>query len=524
MKSGIPISKNIIFTNSIYSILSRIINISLIIWLQSFLIRRIPTDEYALYPVFMSGMMFLLLLKSILSSGLVRYYSDAKARHNEEYITRIASTMFAISFVVSLIAFGLGIILTIYINDIFTIPSFYSTDAKIIVFILITSFSLQVLLSPFVVGIHVEQKFLLENLIEISSVIVRLLLLLFLLFGVSTQIIWVAVANEAANITGLFMRFIISRQLIPELRIRLTSIDIDTAKTILSFGTWTFISQVAYRIKTHSDPIILNKFGSSLDVTCFYIGNMLLQQFNMLFLRVSQTFIPSLTALNVTEQHQRLKNIFIRYNRVMIWLFMLAANPIIIFRNELVNLYIGNHYISAAMVMFLLFSSEAISKSYAILPNLTIATGQMKFISISNIILQFSNLILTIILVIFFNMGAVGAALSTLLITITLQTLILVPYSLRLSGVSFSLWLKQTLFPGYLPSFLVLLIFLILQQKLPPIERWDILIIYSIIVVAVYIIIVYFLGFKQQDKKDLNEIFLSLCYALNKFFNHKRFL
>lgn len=504
MTSGVPISKKLVFTNSASSVVARVINVALIVWLQSYLISRVPTDEYALYPVFMSGMMFLLLARTILSSGLVRYFSDAKALGDSQRIQRIASSMFAVALLVSAIALVAGTALALNIANILTVAPRYAVDAKIIGLILVASFSLQLLMAPFEVGLHVDQRFVLLNAIEIGTVVLRIALLLGLLLGVSTRVIWVVVANESAGVAALVARFAFSRRALPELKFDRRFIDTAVAKELLSFGSWSFVGQIGYRIRTYADPIVLNKLATSFDVTCFYLGNMVLRQTSALLTRITQTVLPGLTALNATGQHARLGRVFVRYNRLVIWAFMFFAVPLIVYRSELVVLYAGARFAPAATVMLLLMMSEGVGKSYSMLHKLAVARAKVRFLAVVGFALQVSNLSLTVVLVGAWQLGAVGAAVSTFVITVGLQSFLMVPYALRLADISFMYWFNNTVLPGFLPSVATGGFALLLKDLSAPIEGWGQMVAHGTIVIAVYIVTTYSVAFQPQDRRDLH--------------------
>ena len=101
MSTQVEISKKLVLINSASSLVTRVLNISVLIWLQQYLLKRITPEEYSLLPVIYSVMMFAPLITTILTGGLGRYIVVAYAKHDDNRVTQIVSTMFPILFCVS---------------------------------------------------------------------------------------------------------------------------------------------------------------------------------------------------------------------------------------------------------------------------------------------------------------------------------------------------------------------------------------------------------------------------------------
>lgn len=501
-----PIKKKIIFINSISSVIARIINIGLIIWLQRFLIIKVPTEEYSLYPIFVSITTFILLLESFFSTNLIRHLTDARALGHKGEITNIVSTMFIFSLIIAVFIVLIGFLFSYNINYLLIIKSEYEFDSFIIAIVISISFAIKILFSPFEVGLHVTQRYIVINLIEVLTVIFRIALIafFFLLFG--TRVIWVAISNEIANNTGLILRVILSKKVVPEIYFTFKRYDKKIVKNLISFGLWSLVGQTSYRIKTHSDPIILNKLANSFEVTVFYLGNMVINQLSAFILRVNNTILPGLTALNSQRQFEKLKRVYLRYSRIMIWINLFFTVPLLIYRKELFILYLGKKYLLAANIMGIMLISESISYSYSIVQKLAIAKGKIKFMSLVGIILQTINILLTIFLLREYNLGALGSAISTAFITIFLQSIILIVYSIKLVQTTFTEWLTTTIIPGYTPGVITLVFAVCIKWFLNDLISWNIVITEIIIVMMFYLIMLYLFGFRSEDREDLKNI------------------
>lgn len=82
--SRVEISKKLVLINSASSLVTRMLSISVLIWLQQYLLKRITPEEYSLLPVLYSVMMFAPLVTTVLTAGLGRYIVEANTKEYGE--------------------------------------------------------------------------------------------------------------------------------------------------------------------------------------------------------------------------------------------------------------------------------------------------------------------------------------------------------------------------------------------------------------------------------------------------------
>lgn len=451
-KQRTPLNKRILLINSISSTVARVINLTVLVWLQRYLLQRIATEEYALYPVVTAIMMFVYTIRLVFISGVSRYTTAAYAKGDDEAVTRITSSMFVVTAAIALVIATAGGIAAWNGERLLTVSADLAFDARVMLGLMVFSTAVQIGAAPFEVGLYARQRFVLINAVELLSTLLRLSLLFVLLFGVSTRVLWVSVATEAANLSNLALRVFFSHRAIPAIRLHWQAISRSTTALVGAYGSWALLSQVAYRIMTSAAPIILNKLATPLDVTCYHLGNLLHIHLHSFIQTVAQPLVPALTGLHAVGDRARVATAYVRYGRYYSWAFFMAAVPIIILRRELVTLYLGEGYLLAATVILLLVSDSVLCLSNYLLYALAVATGQMRSLAVRAIIMQTVNLGLTLYVVGSLGMGAVGAALSVFAVRQVSAVLLEIPLGLRLAGVPLGRWLRESVVPGYLPG------------------------------------------------------------------------
>ena len=505
IKSKVEISKRLVFINSASSLVTRLLSISVLIWLQQYLLKRITAEEYSLLPVLYSVMMFAPLITTILTGGLGRYIVEAYAKDDDKRVTQIVSTMFPILCAAGFVFLAGGWTLAWYIGSVLNIAPERLWDARIMMAMLMFSAAVRLPLAPFGVGLYVRQKFVLQNLIGVGTEIFRLTLLFTLVLGVSTRVLWVVTAAVTADLLNLAITQAISRRLVPSLRFNLPSRNWSVAREITGFGGWSFVSSLGETIRTGADPIVLNKLATAHDVTCFYVGGMVQRELQGILGTMLAPFSPALTAIYATGDMARLRAVFLRGGRIAMLGGLLIVLPLIVFRRPLIELYVGSRYMAASVVMALLLGQSLFYWGNILFSPIAYASGRIRALSAVSTGMNFVNLMLTFYLVGYLRMGAVGSALATFCASTALWSLFISPMAIRFLGIRVSQCWHEAWLPGGLPSLISVPVWILLQETIYP-STWLMLGLEWLLGCVVYVIAAASLSLKQADWRDMRHL------------------
>lgn len=459
--------------NSASSLATRLLSISVLIWLQQYLLKRISPEEYSLLPVLYSVMMFAPLLTTILTGGLGRYIVEAYAKDDDKRVTQIVSTMFPILCTTGLFFLVGGWTFAWHIDKILTIDPKYVWDARVMMALLMASTAIRLPLSPFGVGLYVRQKFVLANLIAVGVEVFRLSLLFGLLFGVSTRVLWVVSASVCAELASLLVTTALSRRLVPALRFSLSRVYWPIARELTSFGGWSFVGGLANTVRMAIDPILLNKFSTPLEVAAFNVGTIPQRQLVGFLVALRAPLGPSLIAMHVDNRESSIRNTYLRIGRYAMWGILLLTVPAMVFAHELITLYAGNKYALAAPVLLVSLIALPLGYSNIVAPQLAEAKACIKPWVLRGSVLHTANLALTIYLVVFRDMGALGSAIGTSAVEVVLGPALLWTYGIRIAGTTFSEFSTSVLLPGLLPGTFAGLTLIIIKYTYAPTTWFD---------------------------------------------------
>lgn len=500
--SRIEISKRLVLINSASSAVVLVLNLTVLIWLQQYLLKRISPDEYALLPLVMALMVFAPLLTLVLTGGLGRYITVAYARGDDEEITRICSTMFPLLLAGGLVFLGIGWLAAWHIDSLLKVTPEFLNDARMMLALLVFSTAIRLPLAVFSSGFVVRQKLLLQDMIEVGCQLFRIGLLFALLFGVGVKVLWVTVALVASELLSLAISTPISIRLVPAQRIKLRGYKKSLAKEMVGYGVWSFIDRTAEALKQAMDPVILNRFATSIDVSVFHVAGIVPRQLKLMLAPITRPFIPVLAALYGTDDRDRLRNTYLRVARYHTWLLFLFIVPGVVFRDEIIWLYLDGEYSVAADVMAILLLAAGLSGLNALGSAVVAAAGNMRGLAIRMLLLQVVNLAMTIHFIIFLHLGAMGAAIATLLASVSVEVAFVWPFCRKVAGVSTDLWLREVVMPGVTPA-LVSAVFCLAASYLFAIDSWFKLLSISGVGGIVYMLVLVSVGLRLQDRIDV---------------------
>jgi O-antigen/teichoic acid export membrane protein len=453
MAGRVKISKRLVLINSSSSLGANLISISVLVWLQQYLIKHIPAEEYAMYPLLMAVMLFMPLLSTLMIGGVGRFVTEAFAQGDERRAAQIVSTLTPpLVGAAGLLLVGGGVFAW-NVNLFLEVSNQLLPHARLMMGLLVLSAVIRLVTTPYSIGLFIRQRFVTINVLALLAQVLRLLLLFILLFGVSKHVLWVVVATVTANVSQVLATLVLSRRALPSLRFDRSLINYSTIGQVASFNAWIFVAHFSNMIKQAADPWILHKFATDVDVWCMHLGAQAYDRVDNCSVVAAQTAQPALTALHATGDTRRLGMAYLRGCRYALWLACFVAVPIIIFAHELIALYLGAKYeefSAAATVLILIFSTFPIWYTTLLLSRIAEATARIRLFTVYAVLMNAANLGISLYLVAGLGYGAEGAAAARLIGGLIFWPFV-VMLGLSLAQVSFRQWLFEAVCLGWLP-------------------------------------------------------------------------
>lgn len=505
MHPGVEASKRLVVLNTVSSVVAFALNVTVLVWLQQYLLRRISPDEYILLPVIGSLIVFAPLLSVVLTSGLTQFVTEAHAQGDDDCVTSLVSTIFPILCATGVLVLVVSALVAWKIDRLLTIGPKHVADARTMLLMLVFVFVIRLVSAPFGTGIFVRQRFMMEEAINIAGQLVRAALLFSLLLWLGPRVLWVAVANSIADLATLAAQRVLSLRLLPAQRFRLSHVRWTLARKLVTFGSWSLVIQLSESVRMAADPLILNKLSTAIDVTCFNLGSLPSYYLRMLQTRALGILQPSVIGMHARSETARLSNTYLRIGRLGLWSVLCFVVPGIVFRREVILLYVGAQYLPAATVMAILLIALPMSYGNALGWLIAAAQGKIRMMGIRTVIAQSGHLLATLVLVGILKLGAVGSAFGALVGGAVLHPIIMWRFSASVASVSLSRWFRETVLRGVTPALMSVPFFLAARYLVNP-DSWQRLGLCVLGGELAYVASLVLFSLAEDDRGDLAEL------------------
>ena len=452
-------SRRRIVVNALGGMVTRVLDITVLLWVYQHLVRRISPEEYSLLPVVTSLIILLPLIVTTFSSGVGRFVAAAHSRADDKEITSVVSSVYPPLVLAVLAMVAIGALLVWRCDALLKIPAGFVLDARLMGGVLLGASAFRLLVSPLTVGLFAKERFVLINALALGGQVIKIALLLGLLAG-STRVLWVAVAQSVSDVAMTGATLLLSRRCMPALRFSHGLCDRPLRRRLFSFGGWVTLDLVGQALYRAMDPLILNRFAFASDVVSFHLGGLPFRQIQPFLRTLSTPFQPVMAALHAHDLEEALRNAFLRVGRYSLWMLGLLACPLIAWREPLFQLYLGDRaslYGQAPQIMLILFAAWIPYCSLEGLSTLAASRERLREYTIITIVGQLFNLGLTFYFLAILRLGALGSALASLIALWLMYVFGQLPLALRGFGIPTARYLKEVVAEGLGPWFVALL-------------------------------------------------------------------
>jgi O-antigen/teichoic acid export membrane protein len=235
----------------------------------------------------------------------------------------------------------------------------------------------------------------------------------------------------------------------PELRFGLASPNRKMLWTVTSFSSAVFLVHVGGQLETKTDEIVIGAFLPVSAVTPYNLARRLSTLPQILSEQFLSLILPLASELHAGNDQARLRSLYIISTRLTLGTFLAVGISLVILAGPILTIWVGEEFAQYAYLIVILTLASFIDIPTWPAGSILQAMARHRFTAIMALSSGVGNLILSLILV--RQLGLLGVALGTLIPTTIVCLGFVLPYAMRVIGVTGSQMYKQVFIPAFVP-------------------------------------------------------------------------
>ncbi len=416
------------------------LNVVIGIWMVPFLIRHLGVEGYGFIPLASSVTSYVSLITLALNGAVSRYLVIALQKNDVEGANKIFNTAFWALAFLSVILVPLVGVFSWFVPRIFHVPVHLVFQVQGLFFMILLSFVISVFSSIFYVSTFANNRLDLRNLIDMSSLSVRAILIIISITFVSTSLTNVGVAYFSGALIALLLGHAFFRKLTPSLKISRKFFDLSKLRELTSMGGWLVVGQTGTLFFLQIDLILCNILFSAHDTGVYAAliqWNFLLRSMAGVVAAVLAPVVTISYALNQKERIVRMSQCAVKYMGLGV---ALPVGFLFGFADSILRVWLGLDFVQYAPLLRLMTFYLTINLAVLPLFGLSAAYNKVKWPGIVTFLSGIINIFVAVFLAKFLGWGLYGIA-SAGFIVLTFKNVIFAPlyfaHVLNISKLSF---------------------------------------------------------------------------------------
>ncbi|MBI9073876.1 MAG: oligosaccharide flippase family protein [Desulfatibacillum sp.] len=473
--------------------------IALIFVMLPFIVHSLGTRMYGFWALAGAFIGYFGLMDLGLATAVVRYVSRATGAGDNEEINQVASTSFFLFSGIGLIALLVTAALAWSSYLFFKSPDESRIFGQVIG-ITGTGFALGFPMRVFAGLLEARMR---QDLQSMASVL-RLVLaniMIFVTLSSGHGILAVAASYLIADMLMHGLTAVMAYRILPDLQIRLSLISKDRLGQLFSYGGISFWSRLAGIFQFRTPPILIAIYLNANYVTIFHIGARLLHIYAALIDSVASLGGPMYSWQEARGDMEALRRSFLNFVRISGVLAVFVGASIMFFGKNFVVAWMGADYVSSYMIIMIMGVPAIIAAAQGPAVNLLYSISRHRFLAVINTMETVLGLLLSVLLLQFYGINGVAAALG---ISILLCKLIVLPmYTCKCVNIPKRDYLKALAIPNLKLLAPLFVWFLLVYPYLKP--TYARLFAVAGLQIFIFIPVIYFFVLEPRDRTALAE-------------------
>ncbi|MEG7845924.1 oligosaccharide flippase family protein [Bacillus mobilis] len=460
--------------------------------------------DFGVYKLIFSITAYFMLLDLGVGNSIIRFIAEYRSKYDKENEKKFMGSIMIFYGAVSIITIGIGVVIPQFFGGIFRSLTPQEIElAKILFTITIINAAVNLFFNSFNAIIKAYEAYIFLNINNLVKNMVRICLLYYLLKkgnSVYTVVFTDLIINLIFSIINAGYVFI-KLKVFPKFK----GITLDFIQNIYGYSFFVFIEMIAYQMFWSVDSIVLGIVTSSAIIGVYSIGALITSQFEAISVVIQNMTMSRIVQMVTTDDSKdAVFSEIVKVARIKLFIICLPAIGFMFLGKKFLYLWLGEGFVSAYYVTIIVLIPQIIVRIQDAISNVMWAKNKQKEKSFISIVVAGMNVVITVILV--GKMGMFGAAIGTSFAFITGYLICEGLYVHKKLDINII-----NLYKGiYRGTFKALLLICILSWLISVYTAlsWLVFIIQIISIVLVYVVVMWRIGLKKEEKEMVRSLFL----------------
>ncbi len=416
------------------------VNILVGIFLSPFILHHLGDAAFGIWVLIFSLTGYYGIFDFGIRSSIIRFVSKYTATHDLNEVSGLINTALFTYSCVGVLCLIITVAGSFWVDRIFHITPGLQSTARWLLLMVGASVSVGFPLGMFGGVLEGLQKFYILNWTNITSSLLRLVLIVFYLRR-GHGLLAVALITVGMPFLASIVRMIIAMRSMP-VKFSSTLVDRGSFRQMANYSGLTFMIIVAAQLRFKTDAVVIGTFLSSAAITYFYAGSRLVDYAGEVVSSLAQIFVPMSSQSDAEGNMARLRKIFIAGNRVCAFTTFPMTATFVIVGKSIIEVWLGKRYVALGYpVLITLIIPTTLMLMQSASSRILFGISKHGRFAVVALLEGTANLILSILLVRPF--GILGDAIGTA-IPLAVTYLLFMPRHLcRQLGIRLSTYVRQ---------------------------------------------------------------------------------
>ena len=481
---------------------SLVLSIVIAFIVSPILVNKLGDETYGIWVIIVSITGYFSVLDFGVNTAIVRYISKYSALKDTHNSVAVYSTSFALfTIIAAVVVFATGIF-ALFFKDIFDIQAFSREYLYIVFFLVGVDLAINLVFSVFMGTLKALQRFMELNVITMSVLIIKNVLLVYLLYH-GHSLLTLAALQLIASFVRYFLQYLLIKKNYAFLTFKVGSVSRSTLRSLYNYSIYSFMIAIATKVLFFTDSIVIGSMVSVSQVTYYAIPAMLMEYLENFIWAIVSVLLPIISARDATGDIAQNKQLYLVGTKYSLLLLSPIIVVLYLVGDDFIGLWMGENYaVPSGAVLCILLVGHTFFLAQLI------AHGILKGISRHKMLAFFLcgealvNLGLSVWLA--EDYGIVGVALGTAIPLVVANVVILPIYTCSVLNIGYVSYLWTSILKPLIIPILVLVAFIYLDVQ---ISTYLELIIFSLSFALLFGLCAFLFMLELEHKKQILQIF-----------------